>query len=59
MKIEALTNLRIIKSYAEDMITAINDGIKLTKEDIKALHKLYELTIDVKNEVIYGNSLPF
>ena len=58
-KEHALSDLRLIKSYINDMLIGINEGITLTKEDIEAIHKLYEATIETKNQVIYNGVLPF
>lgn len=59
MNNEALTDLRLIKSYVNDMIVAINEGLTINKSDVEKLNALYEHTIDVKNKIIYGDSLPF
>ena len=59
MNNEALTDLRIIKSYINDIIIAINEGLTINKSDVEKLQALYKHTIDVKNNIIYGNSLPF
>ena len=59
MNNEALTDLRLIKSYINDIMIAINEGLTINKSDVEKLHALYEHTIDVKNNIIYGDSLPF
>lgn len=59
MKIEALTDLRIIKNDINDLLTAINDGLTITKSDIDLIHKLYALNLEVKHDVLYGGILPF
>lgn len=59
MNIEALTDLRIIKNDINDLLTAINDGLTITKSDIELIHKLYALNLEVKHDVLYGGILPF
>lgn len=59
MNIEALTDLRIIKNDINDLLTAINDGLTITKSNIELIHKLYALNLKVKHEILYNGILPF
>ena len=58
-----LSNLRLTKIYLNDIISELelktNYNWALTKEDLQVSEKIYKLSVDAKNKIIYGDNLPF
>lgn len=60
---DILSNLRLAKMYLNDVISELelktNYNAALTKEDLQISENLYKLAIETKNQIIYGDCLPF
>lgn len=58
-----LSNLRLAKMYLNDVISELelktNYNPALTKEDLQISENLYKLAVETKNQIIYGDYLPF
>ena len=58
MKNEIRTDLRLVKTYVNDMLMDL-DNLSIGKADVDVIHKLYSVAIEAKNQLVYGNNLPF
>ena len=63
MQENILSNLRLTKMYLNDIISELelktNYNPALTKEDLQISENLYKLAIETKNQIVYGDCLPF